>query len=284
MDLELHPWNRAFSWTDHRGPFRLLTAEQVRDFDELGFIVIDGLLEGPTRERTLEEIDHLEATSREALLSQPDHRAFIAEAGAITFSVHLVRRSSWLRQLSATEALVDICHDLIGPDARLYWDQAVYKAPEKPRRFPWHQDNGYKFVDPQQYLTCWVALTDATPDNGCPWVAPGLHRLGTLRHEYVDPLGFECFRDWPEAVAAPVKAGGAVVFSSLTPHLTGPNTTGTVRKAYILQYAPEGARALVGVPPQPPTAREACDAPDRQYPVLAGGRGVPPPPLPLTRP
>jgi hypothetical protein len=62
----------------------------------------------------------------------------------------------------------------------------------------WHQDNGYTFVEPQQYLTCWVALTDATEANGCPWVAPGVHKLGTLAHRYVEPLGFECFDDPPE--------------------------------------------------------------------------------------
>ena len=36
-------------------------------------------------------------------------------------------------------------------------------------------------------------------------------------------------------------SGGIVVFSSLSPHLTGPNTSDAVRKAYILQYAPDGA-------------------------------------------
>ena len=125
----------------------------------------------------------------------------------------------------------DLCHDLVGPDVRLYHDQAVYKKPEKPRRFPWHQDNGYTFVEPQQYLTCWVALTDATLDNGCPHIVPGLHRLGTLRHHFIDPLGWEIFEDHPDAIAAPVAEGGVVVFSSLTPHLTGPNTTdGSARR------------------------------------------------------
>jgi ectoine hydroxylase-related dioxygenase (phytanoyl-CoA dioxygenase family) len=148
----------------------------------------------------------------------------------------------------------------------------VYKKPEKPRRFPWHQDNGYAFVEPQQYLTIWISLNGATEANGSPWVVPGLHRLGTLQHEFVDPLGFECLSEPEGAVVAEVPAGGAVVFSSLTPHLTGPNTTDAVRKAYILQYAPTGAEVLRGDPKQgPPFQREAADAPDRQYPVLRGG-------------
>ena len=65
-----------------------------------------------------------------------------------------------------------------------------------------------------------------------------------------------------------------VVFSSLTPHLTGPNTTDAVRKTYILQYAPDGAVKLGGDPfagGEP--ARITQDDPDRQYLVVE--RGVP---------
>ncbi|HET6950454.1 MAG TPA: phytanoyl-CoA dioxygenase family protein, partial [Acidimicrobiales bacterium] len=168
-----------------------------------------------------------------------------------------------------------VCADLIGPDVNLYWDQAVYKKPEKPRRFPWHQDNGYAYVEPQQYLTCWVALTDATLANGCPQVAPGRHRAGTLAHTYVDPLGYECFTEPGVVAAGEVAAGGVVVFSSLTPHLTGPNLTQEVRKAYILQYAPVGAEVLQGDPGGEPTARVPADDPDRQFAVVRHGEPVP---------
>ena len=51
---------------------------------------------------------------------------------------------------------------------RLYWDQAVYKKPDTAASFPWHQDNGYAYVEPQQYLTCWIALTDATERERLP--------------------------------------------------------------------------------------------------------------------
>ena len=91
-------------------------------------------------------------------------------------------------------------------------------------------------------------------------------------HFVFDPLGFECLQDPAGEVVAEVPAGGAVVFSSLTPHLTGPNTTEEVRKAYILQYAPAGAELLDGDPASgPATRRVPADAPDRQYPVLRGG-------------
>lgn len=68
-----------------------------------------------------------------------------------------------------------------------------------------------------------------------------------------------------------------MVFSSLTPHLTGPNTTDEVRKACILQYAPDGADLLTGDPAQGmPTGRVPCNAADRQYPIARLGRPVVP--------
>ena len=77
---------------------------------------------------------------------------------------------------------------------RLYWDQAVYKKPGTKDEFPWHQDNGYTYIEPQAYLTCWVALTDTDESNGCPWVMPGLHRRGLSSHENTD-LGHEMSLD-----------------------------------------------------------------------------------------
>ena len=265
---ERHPLNTAFTWASPRGPFRRLTATQVEQFDRDGYVVIDRLLDDDTLAAVTEEVDRFEAKVEAFLRTQPDERVMIAEAGALTVTIHIASRSPVLRALTTSEPLTDLCHDLVGPDVNLYWDQAVYKKPEKPRRVPWHQDNGYTYIEPQQYLTVWLALTDATIDNGCPRVAPGLHKLGTLAHYYVEPLGYECFADPPREEAAPVKAGGAVVFSSLMPHLTGPNTTDAVRKAYIIQYAPAGAYTRTDAGDVP------CDDPDRQYPVLRDGRPV----------
>ena len=103
-----------------------------------------------------------------------------------------------------------------------------------------------------------------------------MHKLGTLKHRFIDPLGDECFVVPPvPAVAAPVKASGAVVFSSLTPHLTGPNTTDAVRKAYILQYSHAGSMILEGDPKKgPPARRVPANDPSRQFPVLRTGRAV----------
>lgn len=280
--VKAHPWNRDFRWASHQARAGFLGAAQVEAFDRDGYTVVPEILSTAELESAVAAIDAFESGTEGRLRERPDGREAISEAGAITFTTHLVARSQILRDLSVHPRILAICADLVGPDVRLYWDQAVYKKPEKPRRFPWHQDNGYTFVDPQQYLTIWLALTDATVDNGCPQVAPGLHLLGTIRHRYVDPLGFECLEEVPDPAVAEVPKGGAVVFSSLTPHLTGPNMTDSIRKAYILQYAPTGACVLQGDPREEPAGRVPCDEPTRQYEVLRAGRPVSPAPLSAT--
>ena len=264
--------NGSFEWFDHSGPFRILTEAQARSYDENGFFVLPDALTASEVDALTAAIDPFEREAEEALRGMEGGRFFIARADEITFTTHLVLRSTLLRRFTAGALFADLCADLIGPDVRLYWDQAVYKKPGTESPFPWHQDNGYAFVEPQQYLTCWVALTDATPDNGCPWVVPGLHRRGTLAHEHSD-IGYVCLREPEGAVATPAARGSIVVFSSLTPHSTGPNRTEDVRKAYIVQFAPTGA-AVLRRGPDGPLQRVLADDPARQYEVLSRGERV----------
>jgi ectoine hydroxylase-related dioxygenase (phytanoyl-CoA dioxygenase family) len=79
-------------------------------------------------------------------------------------------------------------------------------------------------------------------------------------------------------VSVPVRAGDVVVFSSLSPHATGVNTTGSVREAYIVQYAHDGAVGRLPGPDGQPGDPISLDEPARQFPVLVDGRRVAPPP------
>ena len=267
-----HPQNTNFEWVDHAGPFRVITDDQARAYDRDGYFVLEEVLPPDLVDAVVAEIDPLEQELTEQLRTLEDGKFLIARAEEITFTTHLVRSSEILRTLTRAPALVDLCADLIGPDVRLYWDQAVYKKPGTVAPFPWHQDNGYAFVEPQQYLTCWIALTDATVENGCPWVVPGLHRQGTLAHAESD-IGYVCLSDPDTAVAVPARRGSVVVFSSLTPHCTGGNASTGVRKAYIIQYGPTGAE-VVRVAPGGAVTRTPADDEQRQYEVLRRGLAV----------
>lgn len=258
--LERHARNRDFSWRPLRPPFRRVTPAQAAQYDAAGYFLLAGAFSAAEMRAAADAIEPFERKTEEFLRTQPGGKMLIAKADAITFTVHIAAKSPALRAFSLHPVFQDLCADLIGPRARLYWDQAVYKKPGNPEEFPWHQDNGYTYTEPQQYLTCWVALNDASEGNGCPWVVPGLHIMGTLEH-HMTPLGWRCLTDAPEAVCVPAKAGDVVVFSSLTPHRTGPNLTREVRKSYILQYAPDGAIAF------PPGADDGVPQNDseRQY-------------------
>lgn len=260
-----HPLSREFVWRDApRTGMRRLAAAEIDRFNADGFVVLKGVFTPAEIEAVRAEIDPFEAAHAEAARAQGG-RMRLTDAEAITFTLHLVKKSAALKAFAAHPAIADICHDLIGPEVRLYWDQAVYKMSERPQDFPWHQDNGYSFVEPQQYLTLWIPLVDAEVENGCPWIAPGLHRLGTLEHWATD-IGLVCVESPEGAVAAPARVGDVVVFSSLAPHRTGPNLrAGTVRKAYILQYAPDGA-----VVRQSDGQTVLQNDPARQFTILTG--------------
>jgi phytanoyl-CoA hydroxylase len=270
--LKKHELNQGFDWQDREGPFLRISQEQADAYNRDGFIVMEDVFDDASIDALVAELDPLEEEGATFLREKLDGKAFIARADEITFTVHAVTRSRVANAFTRSPFFVELTHDLLGPDVRLYWDQAVYKKPGNPQEFPWHQDNGYTFIEPQQYLTCWVALSDADEENGCPWVIPGAHRVGTYAHRLTD-IGFVCTSEEPaRRLAAPVRKGGVLVFSSLTPHMTGPNLTDRLRKTYIVQFAPDGAHAIRVEDGERSAVR--CAEPDRQYSILVGGKAV----------
>jgi phytanoyl-CoA hydroxylase len=267
---ELHAWNGGFVWRDHHGPFSTISDAQAREYDEIGCFVFENAFSRAELRAMDDAIEPGETLVRAFLAGRPDGRFSVAGIDTQTVAPHLVMNSELLRRVCSQAPLAGIARDLLGPDVRLYWEQAVYKQPHSAEPVLWHQDNGYTFVEPQAYLTCWIAITDATLENGCVTVVPGAHRAGTLAHRST-PIGFECWGDASAARSVPVRAGSIVVFTSLTPHFTAPNTTDEVRKAYIVQYAPDGA---VAFRPQPDGSRGPAEPQDDerlQFPVVRGG-------------
>jgi ectoine hydroxylase-related dioxygenase (phytanoyl-CoA dioxygenase family) len=239
--MRLHDFNTEFTWQVPQGPYRRISDAQARAFDADGFFVLDDAIDRAQLDELLAEIDPIEAAEETYLREKLGGKRLIARAGEITFTTQLALRTKAMRKLVTGPVFQDLCHDLIGLDARLYWDMAVYKKPGTTEVFPWHQDNGYTFVDPQQYLTCWIPLNDATLENGCPWVLPGAHKQGTFAHR-ATRVGLVCIEGEPEGrIAVPVRAGSIVVMSSLAPHVTGSNLSDHTRKALVAEFIPDGA-------------------------------------------
>ena len=257
--FQLAALNRDFVWPQAPLKGGLVSEAQAVQWNEQGYLLVKGVLDPAEVAAVRAVIDEQEQVRDAQLRAEGPRQYDINDADAITFTTHIVTRSPVARAFASSEPFQRLCRDLLGEPARMYWDQAVYKKPEPEREFPWHQDTGYTFVEPQHYLTCWTPLTAATLENGCPWAAPGVHRLGTLKHWWTEP-GWRCLEDVPDAVPIMAEVGDVVCFSSVTPHRTGPNRTADVRKAYILQYALD------------PTVQWARGAPGRCHSRSCNGR------------
>ena len=89
MTPEPHPLNRGFQWSARSGPFRRVTEEQARDFDEQGFCVLEDALDPALLGAVTAEIDPWEAKVEQVLAGLPEKKLFIARAGEITFTTHV---------------------------------------------------------------------------------------------------------------------------------------------------------------------------------------------------
>lgn len=217
----------------------MLTQEQRQSYEEQGFIVLDRFFGAEEIDRIRGHIDELDAQSERAL--RENGAAGISRPNQINFTAKLNFMHPELQQFVAQRKFVDLTTAILGPDIRLYWDQSVYKRPEADRDFPWHQDNGYVPTEPVHYLTCWLALEDATIENGCIWVQPGSHKQGFVEHFRSD-IGLVCYDGEETGIPVELKKGSMVAFHSLLFHRSTPNRSQSTRKAYVIQYSVDGAR------------------------------------------
>lgn len=89
-------------------------------------------------------------------------------------------RHRWAYELAITPAMLDMAEDLIGPDILLYYSNCWFKNDGDQGYVTWHQDITYFGHEPDDVLTCWIALTPSTEQSGCMQVLPGTHREGPL--------------------------------------------------------------------------------------------------------
>ena len=128
----------------------------------------------------------------------------------------------------------------------LFQDQALLKPPLIGREKPWHQDNAYFNLPPETAVVgVWIALDEATPENGCMYVIPGSHRQGPVVH-------FKR-RDWQicdtdvaaaDAWTVPLQPGGCLLFQGLLHHGTPPSRSPQRRRALQFLYKPASATQI----------------------------------------
>lgn len=128
---------------------------------------------------------------------------------------------------------------------RIWHDQTLQKQPwANPTA--WHLDNPYWSFHSRNAMSIWIALDDATLQNGCLYYIPGSHKIARYDNVDIGENISDLFKSYPEfrtiePLVAEMKAGMAGVHNGLTAHGAGPNMTPYPRRAMTCAYMPDGA-------------------------------------------
>jgi phytanoyl-CoA hydroxylase len=163
-----------------------------------------------------------------------------------TQRVNLWQTHEGVRKLMLTRDLGQFVGEVAGVEGlRIWHDQALIKEPyANPTAY--HLDVPYWSFTSADAISIWVALDDATLENGCLYYVPESHRAKKFDNvpigQYIGAL-FDVYPDWRHVspVACPVPAGGALLHNGLTFHGAGANMTNRQRHVMTCAYMPDGA-------------------------------------------
>ena len=155
----------------------------------------------------------------------------------------------WVHELSCAPRLLDAIEDLVGPDILLTNSIFRIKEPGSASFYGWHQDAARIRVEPG-FVLAFIAISEATPDNGCLRVIPGTHRE-------VRPFSLVSYADRQVARVREVDESGAVdmvlakgqvgLLHCNTVHGSDPNRSPGRRIGLVNDYTPSSARQSTGM-------------------------------------
>lgn len=230
-----------------------LSNEQIRQYREQGFLQVNDFL-------SASELDPWRAVVAESVTRRGDtvilgldaEKTKKAQSGDDAFAkVFKQRVNLWvdnraMRPLMVNAALGKMAAELAGVDGiRIWHDQALIKEPWA-NATAWHKDCPYWSFHSPNALTIWIALEDATFQNGCLYFLPGTHRDGSYRNANLTVNMDSIFEAYPEyrkspSVSVPLRAGSCTFHNGLTIHGAGPNMTPGWRRAMTCAFMPDGA-------------------------------------------
>src|SRR5712692_718011 len=215
-----------------------LTDEQRAAWERDGFLVIENLFAAEEISRIIDEVESVLAEVRE------EQRAAEKPAGqSLTSGVYvgLSVKRAFFAEVARDARLLDALEGLIGPQIGFLSDKVVFKDRAVEYESPWHQD--WAYWGGSHKISVWIALDEATPENGCLRILPGSHRAAVEHDQARNVPGFgnrldpaERGLDMSRAVTLPAHPGTAIFFHDLTLHASLPNRSGKDRRALIITY------------------------------------------------
>ena len=159
------------------------------------------------------------------------------------FRVH--REHAVFRDFCRAERVREIVTPILGPDVDCFLSQFIFKHPGAMGQ-PWHQDAWYFPFDRRPQVGLWLAVSEATLDNGPLWVLPGSHREPV--HDVVADrrphanFGYVEIVDQDFGAAVPVlmQRGDLLVFHAHLMHRSTDNASDGARAAMVFHYGAAG--------------------------------------------
>ncbi|MBX3015693.1 MAG: phytanoyl-CoA dioxygenase family protein [Caldilineaceae bacterium] len=244
-----------------------LSTEQIAQFQRDGFLLVEEVLTAADLAPIIQEYSaYIDRRAQELYasgqLSQPyatepfERRlaAICRETGMLYPELDIPhQRGPATFAFLHHPTLLDLAESLIGPEIlcspiqhlRPKLPSGLTPRGSDPHVVHWHQDAGVTWAeaDPYFILTFWIPLVDATPENGCLRVIPGVHQGGLLPHRTKRGLGTAIHGDYlahHPIVTLPMRRGSVLLLHKHTPHSSGRNTTDTVRWSMDLRYQAMG--------------------------------------------
>ncbi len=238
---------------------RVLTAEELAQFHETGYVVAEDVLPVSELQPVIDEISREIEDRARVLVAKGELSRTYEEEGFETRLALISRETDALAlqiwngvlhgpaifQLITNPNLVNLAEQLVGPEIVA---SSVYRLRPKIPDYgygavPWHQDSAYfePYCDTALVVTMWLPLVDATEANGCLSVMPNSHRCPVVKH-IADPGGRYLKIDPKEFPHTgkrrfcPVRKGGVLLMTNRTAHASFRNRTGQVRWSMDLRY------------------------------------------------
>lgn len=215
------------------------------DYQRDGFVIARNLVDAATIQRLRDETVAIARGQRGAIAGAVSEAAVDESALKNILAIHFPHKiSSLMHSMLTHPPIVALLEQLVGPDLKCMQSMLFVKNAGKPGQ-AWHQDETFIPTPDRSLIGVWIALDDATIDNGCLWLHPGSHAEGKLwPGRPTDDPRFDGSPEsfgwpWPSegGVAAEVSAGTVLFFNGFTLHRSLDNRRSTgFRRALVNHY------------------------------------------------
>ena len=138
-----------------------LSSNQLKQYKDEGFVTPINIF---SKEKAKEIRNQIELIEKE-LPGELDKSG--------RYNAHLI--SPLLDEVTHNSKILDAVESLIGKNILVCGTTLFIKNPNEKGYVSYHQDAKYIGLEPHNWVTAWVALTDSNEENGCMKMWPGSH-------------------------------------------------------------------------------------------------------------